>query len=63
MPAHVTFRARALRPFVTILIDFGILQQQLSMMAFSCALVLVLGLRWAVEGHSGKVLAPGSEYE
>ena len=47
---------------MTILIDFDILQQQLSMIAFSYALILVFRLRYTVEEHSGKILAPGSEY-
>ena len=48
---------------MTILIDFDILQQQLSMIAFSYALILVFRLRYPVEEHSGKILAPGSEYK
>ena len=48
---------------MTILIDFDILQQQFSMIAFSYALILVFRLRYTVEEHSGKILAPGSEYE
>ena len=48
---------------MTILIDFDILQQQLSMIAFSYALIPVLRLRYTVEEHSGKILATGSEYK
>ena len=48
---------------MAILIDFDILQQQLSMIAFSYALIFVFRLRYPVEEHSGKILAPGSEYK
>ena len=48
---------------MTILIDFDIFQQHLSMIAFSYALIPVIMLRYTVEEHSGKILAPGSEYK
>ena len=41
---------------MTILIDFDIFQQQLSMIAFSYVLILVFRLRYTVEEHSGKIL-------
>ena len=48
---------------MTILIDFDILQQQLSMIAFRYAIILVFRLRYTVDEHSDKILAHVSEYK
>ena len=45
------------RSFFIVLVIFDILQQKLSMIAFSYAVIL------EVEEHSGEILAPGSEYK
>ena len=59
----MTFRTESWRPFFIVLVIFDILQQKLSMISFSYALILVLRLRYTVEEHSGEILAPGSEYK
>ena len=45
-----------------VLVIFDILEQKLSNIAFSYALILFLRLRYTVEEHSGEILAPVSEY-
>ena len=61
VPAHMTFLIESWRPFFIVLVIFDILQQKLSMIAFSYALILFLRLRYTVEEHSGEILAHGSE--
>ena len=63
VPAHMTFWTESWRPFLIVLVIVDILQQKLSMIAFSYALFLFLRLRYTVEEHSGEILAPGSEYK